>query len=72
MKDASSRFNLEEFRVKIKTMSNDRISYIFYIGFGLLIFFFGVNSFYSSINKIEKEKALLQMSKIHKRKTIET
>jgi hypothetical protein len=72
MKDASERFNLGEFKVKIKSMSNDRLSYLFYIGFGLFIFFFGVNSFYSSVSRGQKEKALMQMSKIHKRKTIET
>ena len=70
MKDAADRFGLEKYRVKIKKISESGNSYLVVLGFGVFFLFTTANAFFSSADRSEKEAALNQLRKVHKRKTI--
>lgn len=72
MKDASSRFGLEQYTAKIKRLSNDSNAYLIILGVGLFFIFTTTSVALSQADKTEQERSLSMMTKVHKRKTIES
>ena len=70
MKDPTTRFGLQKFRVKISSYSESGNKYLFIILTGLIIFTVVVNQVYSEKEVEQKESALKKLTAIHKRKTI--
>ena len=70
MKDASSRFNLGQYKGRISSYSESGNKYLFVILTGLVVFTIMMNDIFSEKEIEQKENSLKKLTQIHKRKTI--
>ena len=72
MADPTSRFNLEQFRARISSYSEQGHKHTAFVFFGLMCLWMMMNTLYNEKQQEEHENSLMRLTRIHQRKTIES